>query len=100
RSPPDPHPFPTRRSSDLKVVNVHAFRRADIETRERAQRLTHEMRVYPARRQDHGNRGAIRPLVFISQDDMRAARPDPFLSFAAKDRKSTRLNSSHVAISY
>src|SRR5439155_21448739 len=70
--------FPTRRSSDLRdVPGVRVFGR-------------------PAFR-SHGGK---RELVVLRDDslDRRGALQAP--AFRHEDRKSTRLNSSHVAISY
>src|SRR5690348_18059028 len=70
RRPPRSTLFPTRRSSDLGV-------------------RVHLQRHRPLERQDHDRR------------DGRHARGVLALGrFAARDRKSTRLNSSHPSISY
>src|SRR5437660_9399787 len=70
----DLHSFPTRRSSDLGP-------------RRRARRLVVSG--------SHGETPAWRPCR-----PTRTARPRRGDRRAASDRKSTRLNSSHVAISY
>src|SRR5699024_12500848 len=71
----DLHSFPTRRSSDLVVAGHHGERRGASRAAS-AQRLDHVA--------EHGARMPGRTA---------GARPAP-------DRKSTRLNSSHVSISY
>src|SRR5207249_9867229 len=67
---PDLHSFPTRRSSDL------------------------EARPRRARARRAALRGASREAV------LWRARRVHFIRLDARDRKSTRLNSSHVSISY
>src|SRR6202171_6679184 len=52
-----------------------------------------------------GVRRVLACPVFSSAPSLRSTnsdfgRPTPFAGFAATDRKSTRLNSSHLAISY
>src|SRR5690625_7068998 len=73
-----PHSFPTRRSSDL----IHLLLPGPVPA------------SAPCRRRPCG--------VFTPRPDPARARPLPFLprQTMARDRKSTRLNSSHVAISY
>src|SRR5690606_41651834 len=82
-SPPrDLHSFPTRRSSDLGgrgSLGGHA-----AHPRERLARSTGPDRA----QRDPGRQGAA---------SIRSAGSDPQ---ARRDRKSTRLNSSHVKISY
>src|SRR3989442_5280805 len=39
-------------------------------------------------------------LAIVISQELRVPRPGGFRQFAAQDRKSTRLNSSHVRISY
>src|SRR5688500_9386434 len=96
RTHPHLHSFPTRRSSDLVVFSAQ---HADIR---RAKRL-HEQ---------HQHVRAVRRLdshveYFFSGEAFRAlqqreAAGEPGEAFAAglEDRKSTRLNSSHLVISY
>src|SRR5438067_12901102 len=72
----DLHSFPTRRSSDLTAISR---RRVLARAKRRAQTLAQAMRST--------RRTAPRST-------QRARRAGP------KDRKSTRLNSSHVSISY
>src|SRR5690606_41250696 len=69
------HSFPTRRSSDLRQGRVDRRQRADP-----VELLRRDRRPPPRRRLRHPGRLGAAPL--------------------AADRKSTRLNSSHVKISY
>src|SRR5207249_10624055 len=74
------HPsFPTRRSSDLARVGEAPRRQLDLE---RVERTRHALGRVGRRRHDS------RPM----RANLRVR--------AAGDRKSTRLNSSHVSISY
>src|SRR5437660_3975155 len=72
RDPPDLHSFPTRRSSDLSSVN--------------------RLRMAMLPRFPGGTNS------FCPKQQHR--HTDTVLDFAGGDRKSTRLNSSHVASSY
>src|SRR5699024_12383295 len=79
----NPHSFPTRRSSDLVIEHdLQRLRRRDGAWR-RVVRGTAQRR-HPARRRSTGRRRGC----------PRCAVP------RTTDRKSTRLNSSHVSISY
>src|SRR5690554_7473433 len=87
------HSFPTRRSSDLlnqrlmqdtKVSLNEAERRAQYAKIEKKQ-----LAIENARRQQKGEE-QLKTLINEDEDD----------HIAALDRKSTRLNSSHVRISY
>src|SRR5699024_12685996 len=92
------HAFPTRRSSDLLLV-----REGEVEDRQvlalalRSRRLRDRdcpQLVMPA--QEHLRRGAtVRPCDVL---DHRLTQQ--CVGSAQRDRKSTRLNSSHVSISY
>src|SRR5207253_10773637 len=99
RAPRDLHSFPTRRSSDLvcwdadfrSVSGKWAFHRftgtkwQNVNDDNRKVYLTNAYRVLLTR----ARQGLV---IFIPEGDADdATRPD---------RKSTRLNSSHVAISY
>src|SRR5690606_42093476 len=77
----DPHSFPTRRSSDLG-------RRAEHRPERPAPRADRLFREPAAAGADGGTRGPGR----AGGPDARGA--------GKSDRKSTRLNSSHVKISY
>src|SRR5439155_3942524 len=89
------HSFPTRRSSDLEDLrSCHTLRRGEKNAVAPAVRRLTETPAAPGafERQDVGGVG----------DDFRVPdrRHDLVLADAGQDRKSTRLNSSHVAISY
>src|SRR5207253_6109319 len=91
---PNLHSFPTRRSSDLKIRSVRRF------GREFREKLT------PANWRGPKSESRRRPkmppcscdfsLPLSARDRFLPAGPGP----TKIDRKSTRLNSSHVAISY
>src|SRR5690606_41656594 len=82
--------FPTRRSSDLEPAQAHALAAAVVDGDERLQ---------DAARRAH-ERGV--GLGVDVADDEHAARPEAAQErrLPQRDRKSTRLNSSHVKISY
>src|SRR5207253_9912689 len=91
------HSFPTRRSSDLKAgAAPAAARRNAVPACD--ERQHGGARTVPA----HGisrllrDRGARRHALLSGQNSCRVAGP----ANNREDRKSTRLNSSHVAISY
>src|SRR5438874_5739570 len=91
---PDLHVFPTRRSSDLRAtdraaaVRVASPRRCDRSGRARVR----------APRERARHRSAV--LCFGVDDGPVSRRLPITLAAATLDRKSTRLNSSHVEISY
>src|SRR5207253_10083491 len=92
---PSLHSFPTRRSSDLTLRGARRNSRRAA-ARPPAARGSHSAtfpRHSPRRPQSHGERTGVHAV--IRADGTRkeeGVRP--------LDRKSTRLNSSHVAISY
>src|SRR5439155_24985984 len=75
---PDLHSFPTRRSSDLS-------------------KRTRAQVVAPARTL---TTTTVPPFVWAWRSGVRRYRQTPLRQAQTKDRKSTRLNSSHVANSY
>src|SRR5699024_12024471 len=92
------HSFPTRRSSDL-VKGVRVFipasqsglpREADMSQLIKQKVRLHITEVNRARRRVVGS------IKAVQQEERAAAAAEVW----AKDRKSTRLNSSHVSISY
>src|SRR5690606_39739273 len=95
--PPTPTLFPTRRSSDLLRLRLlgHSERREESDGGARVRRL-------------HRATGTAEDLLGKhrlwsgEQEGRRTARPETAEKHAdhAGDRKSTRLNSSHVKISY
>src|SRR5690606_42005447 len=90
--PPHLHSFPTRRSSDLERGGGRPLRRSLGEARAEWSRPAHGAK---------GASGANRPGAALGADGSRAARrPIGRGDLAGLDRKSTRLNSSHVKISY
>src|SRR5439155_21038348 len=89
----DLHSFPTRRSSDL----IHR----DICYREGSADEKHRLDLFLP----HGTNWPI--LIFIhgggltsGDKALRVSGADVYGNIGRLDRKSTRLNSSHVAISY
>src|SRR5207249_10353897 len=93
-SPPlDLHPFPTRRSSDLGV------RRVDKKAGRCPAFFCWSSHQHEAHQENHERIELIRPKNFgttLRAAPTRQSRPRRMPS----DRKSTRLNSSHVSISY
>src|SRR5690606_41908842 len=93
------HPFPTRRSSDLKIARA-------ILSRAPNQRIGVISRI--------GSRRRFADAAFAAEEGFEVHRWDDgvldtdtarrvksvLASMDAADRKSTRLNSSHVKISY
>src|SRR5207253_10876993 len=85
RPPPYLHSFPTRRSSDLPRIS-RRHRHRDLCRRER-----------DAADAEAQRRAARRHHARVRR---RCGRSRRALRASGRDRKSTRLNSSHVAISY
>src|SRR5690625_6487064 len=88
-SPSILHSFPTRRSSDLLVAYLHAARIAmpTADDRIRCARSVYAVDV--------------QQLLQAAPDHvLRRAGQIRLVTQGVQDRKSTRLNSSHVAISY
>src|SRR5207253_8700550 len=87
---PHLHSFPTRRSSDL-LVNRH----------QAVFVLDREHIVVPDHLQGRDEVGPEVPAMAVA-DGAKKERPVPLVAvgLGIEDRKSTRLNSSHVAISY
>src|SRR5690606_42151854 len=89
--PPARHPFPTRRSSDLDEIAARigmdplAFRRRNV---------LGDRDLGATGQRFEGN--VLGPMLERMDTLRDAAAPPP----ARRDRKSTRLNSSHVKISY
>src|SRR5207253_10482252 len=98
--PPAPHPFPTRRSSDLELVERTLERSGYLEALEAERTIEAQGRVEN-----------LQELVGVAREYQENA-DEPSLShflqeislysdqdaIREQDRKSTRLNSSHVAI--
>src|SRR5690606_41624858 len=84
-------PFPPRRSSDLDPDRIgeyaHAFHRDTLAATANVPALEHFARSLS--------------MVFAKVPAPEGAPPDSYtIDHSATDRKSTRLNSSHVKISY
>src|SRR5207249_10879924 len=96
---PPPHSFPTRRSSDLlPAVGGFAHHPKSFALQDRSQRLSEAEVVVGEENADrhHVSKGmATCTLVPRPGAEMIWKLPR-----TASDRKSTRLNSSHVSISY
>src|SRR5690606_41693218 len=95
-APHDLHSFPTRRSSDLKTLADIIFRLAGVDALRTDPRLRRFMRKFlglPEAESDEleDNQALLEARERDAIGRALAGRPD---------RKSTRLNSSHVKISY
>src|SRR5207253_11062240 len=97
RARPDLHSFPTRRSSDLLPALVE---RGGSNPGPEGNR-PHSRHVLREYGQSIGEGGALKVAAYESTGGHRRDRsPRGRLRGRSLDRKSTRLNSSHVAISY
>src|SRR5205807_10413381 len=83
----DPHPFPTRRSSDLQSAEETGLLRRRRLARVRWRHAAERARAAPA-----GDDVAAQQDVSSASARRRSGN--------RRDRKSTRLNSSHLVISY
>src|SRR5690606_41332518 len=97
RHPRDLHSFPTRRSSDL-LVCAGVFNLGD------GVRLVEKRGQFMQQAVPAGT-GAMAAILGLDDDQVRAAcaaaaQGNVVEAVNLKDRKSTRLNSSHVKISY
>src|SRR5207253_9992351 len=92
------HPFPTRRSSDLSRCARFAFIGNSVRGRLSVafQSIAEPCTLPAARRAFKGDGRRQLNADGVRTPRVRAPRPRR----ATRDRKSTRLNSSHVAISY
>src|SRR5699024_11435055 len=90
--PRDLHSFPTRRSSDLDLYygDFHALKKVDLEIQEK------EITAFI------GPSGCGKSTLLKSLNRMNDLIPGCKITgdITLEDRKSTRLNSSHVSISY
>src|SRR5690606_39615264 len=100
RALPCPHSFPTRRSSDLKRKS--AFHRAfhQLAGNEHPVDLVRAFENAVDARIAIRFFGRIISGISVTAEDLYHFIDDMIERFAAGDRKSTRLNSSHVKISY
>src|SRR5699024_12535015 len=87
----DLHSFPTRRSSDLAEV---------IRRTQRDEDALHNEQYKQQDAQNCADEAQF--LADDGEDEVVGGfgQPEMFLAAVAEDRKSTRLNSSHVSISY
>src|SRR5207253_8700610 len=94
---PHPHSFPTRRSSDLfhHALNMETPLRYQFLT-DAQKYQTDELKIDVPALVFHGNHDETVPVG----ESVRFAEINRDLVELHLDRKSTRLNSSHVAISY
>src|SRR5207253_7008377 len=93
----DPHSFPTRRSSDL-VLQRYDDGRLDI-----LARGTRPFRLIEREHEQPYPAGTVEFLADRQEDpdpEQAGAAREPYAQLVEQDRKSTRLNSSHVAIPY
>src|SRR5690606_42019425 len=85
---PDLHPFPTRRSSDLHQLTLALMKQGDAGG---------TLRAMAASLSEDFQGDLVRMVLF---DEVGGVDDVDWLQVVARDRKSTRLNSSHVKISY
>src|SRR5207248_11097502 len=95
----DPHSFPTRRSSDLIVADVAEARRIALSTDEERLFGIDKLNV------PRSEIPAVTHVDYSARVQTVHRETNPryhalLSAFKAKDRKSTRLNSSHRTISY
>src|SRR5207253_9314848 len=92
---PTLHSFPTRRSSDLDGV-VHELHSLG------ATRNDYVLQFLGCAFANDRSDRCVRDEYLVNRDTSRTIRPfqEQLRQHPAQDRKSTRLNSSHVAISY
>src|SRR5690606_39592678 len=94
------HSFPTRRSSDLSFFALRGFEVAtgrELPTRSDEDALAVVVLGQDLKRELFGHGRAVGEWVRIGDRRMRVIG---VLADVGEDRKSTRLNSSHVKISY
>src|SRR5690606_41743320 len=99
RHPPDLHSLPTRRSSDL---HLHVPGDEDVE---REPQIVHQPRMHAADLLQPLGR-ELQPVADLLVGELHQVLVDDVADMleicgeSDEDRKSTRLNSSHVKISY
>src|SRR5207253_11023723 len=86
------HPFPTRRSSDLTRACVGIKLNSQSRTERSCTARAEKARII----QTHNHHDTVAHYPFVHGAHRHLAQR----VFLGGDRKSTRLNSSHVAISY
>src|SRR5205814_9967725 len=87
------HPFPTRRSSDLTAPILRALAGFGFED------IAFLSERYIEQYQDFIER-ALDSSITLSDIGKTLSKEVPATSSVSSDRKSTRLNSSHLGISY
>src|SRR5207302_7843560 len=87
-------PFPTRRSSDLRHRTKRSGQEVQLETRD------HQVPAGVGELLQQINDGLFKELSFVDADHARVRAQLVTQVLDEADRKSTRLNSSHVKISY
>src|SRR5690606_39845653 len=92
--PPDLPPFPTRRSSDLRSTPLASTEVGNPE------RSATRSGPTPSTPTPSPHCFATPPCVAPTTAPRASTQPFPAASRSSPDRKSTRLNSSHVKISY
>src|SRR5438034_7656995 len=95
RSVPRPPLFPTRRSSDL-IPQLQRIGRAVEKVLERPPSVVHDGVVLGRRELLFG----LLEKIADRREQRRRGRPKAGVPKPSRDRKSTRLNSSHTVISY
>src|SRR5207253_11263742 len=98
--PPDPPPFPTRRSSDLTADPPHETKRGRVGRLGERVRAIRELARHGVVSADKSLRHPAESLLELVRAVHRVVLSSDIGRNPAEDRKSTRLNSSHVAISY
>src|SRR5207249_5028612 len=94
------HSFPTRRSSDLWVVVLPNGRPGGDADPELPRELPAMVKVGHGVQNARQLPGIVLPVRFRPARNVRQIHVRPAVHRLAGDRKSTRLNSSHVSISY
>src|SRR5690606_41641935 len=95
RAPRDLHSFPTRRSSDLFKGNETGDEANADQGSGRQGAAPRPARTGPPPHRSPGS-----PRYSVPEQESQAALLAPLRLEPERDRKSTRLNSSHVKISY
>src|SRR5690606_41445429 len=92
------HSLPTRRSSDLLVVQTWPLTSSTPTPYTAYTRPSSWPGTFAG--VVRATTSSVRGSTFISVDRVTGGRPTAAATNTASDRKSTRLNSSHVKISY
>src|SRR5207249_10558559 len=97
--PPALHPFPTRRSSDLQFLADVSFKCPDCHGRRFRDEVL-EVQCRGLSIADVLERSAVDVVAVFRDVEPLVRALQPMIDVGLGDRKSTRLNSSHVSISY